>query len=172
MHYIHENQLRTHVVAPDFKVVSFYDLIEQALLKMNDYNSGKLQDGDLTASDKIILRNYDIAIYLMHMRYNIFSTLALARLSKIDRNGLFSTAGKLLQGWKLDLNELPRAQQVESVEYLGYADQARSLLESIGIKTSLDGKINRIFKNMKMVEQETGNSYTAENRKEITRTST
>lgn len=167
MHYIHENQLRTHSVNPDYKVVSFYDLIEQALLKMNDYNSGVLNEGDLTPSDVVVLRNYDIAIYLMHMRYNIFSTLALSRLSKIDRKGLLSNAGKLIKGWKLDLSELSRAQQIESIEYLEYANEARALLDSIGIKTSLDGKINRIFKNMRLIEQESGASLIANNQPKI-----
>ncbi len=168
MHYVHENQYRSKRENSNFEIVSFYDLLAKGLKKSAAYDRGEI--GELKEYEQLILRNKDIALYLLQLRYNMFTTMALARLAKIDQASYWSNVGRYLTRWKLDLKKVNRANQEEAIEYLNYAQTTRNLLKSVGDKPVLNKKIKRILKNMrikKISHTTESTNYLIDNRTEL-----
>ena len=135
---------------PTFKKVSFLDIIYNALEKEKAYNSNKIDEDKLHRYEHLVLRNSKKLKYLLHARYSMLTTIALARINSIDQAGFFKKAKYYLKSWNANLKSKTRAEQEEIIEYLEMANDTKQFLEKIGEKVYLNKKINKIITKMRI----------------------
>lgn len=135
---------------PAFQKVSFLDIIQGALAKEKTYNRSLADESTLYRYEHLVLRNAAKLKYLLHARYNMLTTIALARINNIDRVGFIVKARYFLKGWTAKLSEKSRAEQEEVIEYLTMANETKDFLSKIGEKIVLNKNIKKIIKNMRV----------------------
>lgn len=135
---------------PTFTKVSFLDIIQAALAKEKSYNDSLTDGSELFRYEHLALRNAEKLKYLLHARYNMLATIALARINNIDRVGFTVKARYFLKKWTARLSRKTRAEQEEVIEYMTMANETKNFIEAIGEKSVLNKNIKKIIKNMRV----------------------
>ena len=145
---MYQDYLARHI--PTFKKVSFLDIIKNALLKEKAYSNGEILESELERFEHLTLRNAKKLKYFLHVRYNMLTTIALARINGLDQAGLAVQARYLLKSWNAKLYKKTRAEKEEIVEYLEMANVTKDFMTSLGEVTVVNKNINKILRNMKV----------------------
>lgn len=154
MHQINPNQ-EALAGEQNFKPVSMLSLVTHALSLRQPLQQGKAKLSDLPAYVTEVLNNDEEAIYLLQLRYNVFSSLVLPEIAPIEQgSGPVNSMKELIlklkmasQQWKPDFSRLNHVEIYSLSQFLKASLAMRGFMKSIGVKPMLDAKLEAIIKN-------------------------
>ena len=141
MHKENRKEDRQQIQSTDYKPVSMYSMMEEALLAPRDEAQ--------TGYKREILAHEAKAVQLVKTRYSLFPLIFINAVSGIGTKGLIDKAKMAYFGWDLDLDSL-NATQLEylQTEVLEQAITAKQLLIKLKIKPDMDSTVARLLDKM------------------------
>ena len=159
-------------------VETFYSLISKTMLKEKSINKGEISLSQVSAWEKIILDNHDMAIRLLQARQNTILGIVLDRtmpakgfeynliqdevaltevvpenkLSDILLSGMDSLM-KVGYSWTLNLDQLNIEQIQKYQEYLQAVLDTRSIIKSLGVTININGTLQAFMNTAKIQAQ-------------------
>ena len=150
LHSIESKQQTVLKKYPELQKYTMYSMIQDSLKLKQSVESGEKSLEEIPAYSREVLKNANLAIYLLQMRQNAFITAFVSQTSKL-RDGLWSYLTMTFTGWELDLAKLDQAVLKDKVEtYLTQAHETRQFLKSLGVQAELSAKNFDLLKNMEI----------------------
>lgn len=155
MHETHHAQ-EERIKEDGIKEICMLSMIEEALKKEGPLIKGEIALADLKAHEIAVLENAESAKNLLRMRYDILSSMVLAKISNLGdptSGTIASTYNQVryyLMGWDSRFSELNPAQKAQVETFLGEALRMKKVLLELKLDSKLESKISKIYKNMKI----------------------
>lgn len=160
MHELNHAQ-KERVKEDGVKEICMLSMIEEALKKESALIKGEITLGDLAPHEVAILENAESAKNLLRMRYDILSSMVLAKVSNLGdptSGTIASTYNQVryyLASWDSKFAGLNPAQKAQVETFLGEALRMKGILGELEINNQLESKISKIYKNMKIKDNST-----------------
>ena len=160
MHETHHAQ-KELIKKENIEEISMLSMIEDTLKKESQLNDGLISLGDLKPYEIAILENAESARNLLRMRYDILSSMVLAKVSDLGDPTYGTVASTYTQlklymmKWNSKFVSLNPAQKAQVDTFLGEALRMKEVLSSLGINSELESKIGKIYRNMQFTKTTT-----------------
>lgn len=181
MHENHHAQ-KERIKEDGIEEICMLSMIEDTLKKESALINGEITLADLKDYEIAVLENAESAKNLLRMRFDILSSMALAKVSNLGdptSGAIASTFNQVkyyLMDWNSKFSELNPAQKAQVETFLGEALRMKGVLGELKIDNKLESKIEKIYKNMKItaaapckdcVEKADGNDQLTNHRAQI-----
>lgn len=165
LHYENPNQ-EFFLRDTPYEVVTFYSLFKDIIMLQKEVKTGAKKIDQLKNWEKEGLVWYDQVIYLMRMRANILTGMAVNRLADLDaqRGGsslddLWVKAKMMLKNWQPKFDKFadnPVALD-EVRRYIDAANKTRMFLQSQGIAYDMGGSLSKVVQHLTLTEEDVSN---------------
>lgn len=141
-------------VEEGFEKQSMYQLIKSALVHQVQEEQNESVHADIKPYIKEVLIYEELAEELIHLRHEMLLSMALAKISDIQKTGVPGLGIKAKMRylkWDAKYPELNLSQQDNVNKYLETALKAKVFLEDeLGVNPRVSKNIRKIYKNMRM----------------------
>ncbi len=155
MHETHHAQ-KEKVKEDGVKEICMLSMIEDTLKKEEALNRGEITLADLKSHEIAVLENAESAKNLLRMRYDILSSMILAKVSNLGdptSGTIASTYNQVryyLASWESKYPQLNLAQKAQVETFMNEALRMKGILQELKLEDKLESKIAKIYQNMKI----------------------
>ena len=160
MHGIHNVQ--KYVIVPREVArkteVSIYDLIKNALVKIEKVDAGLLNNADLADYEHEVFANKEIALKLINIRANMLLTMNLVKVSDLKKSkvdALLLGMKKIKNNFTSKFPKLNLGEQDQANKYLDAANKVKVFMTSIGKDVELLPKLKTYYSKMRLPNEGT-----------------
>jgi hypothetical protein len=132
----------------DHQQLSLLDMLEEALAKSDDVETGKIAHEDLTLAEQQVLRYQDYALNVLETRANFLPLVALSFITDVQSHSLPVQAYMAYVGTKAQLGGIEAMRS--SLDYLKKANDVIRFLRKIHYNVRFDGTVKAFYKNLRL----------------------
>ncbi len=148
MHQINPNEARM-AKEKGLSVPTVLSILEESLMKKAQIERGELE---ATRAESQVLLNEPLAIYMLRLRTNFLSVMALDKLTGIGEANFFAQARMLFFRFDTDLKSYNLTQLTEYSHWLGESVRVREELKSLSIDPKIDSNVLKLWGNMDLIQ--------------------
>lgn len=145
MSKIHEQQIQV-AFKKSVPVYSIYSIIKEAL----DSKEKLLKGEVLPAYIEEVLKNEQVAIYLLQLRHNFYPLILASKISDIE-DGFWNSLMKTYFRWEVNPGQFNKAQYAHFEELLERGFETRNFLKEQKVEVAYNSVVKDIFKNLMWV---------------------